>query len=75
VVLILGFDFRGRGGVYRTSQTSPSVAVCFLDLISLMTRDWMVSDSAGKASCLSRIFWGLVGYLNVYIFIGVGGVS
>jgi len=40
----------------RTSQTRPSVAVCFFDFISLITRDWRVSDSAGKASCLSLIF-------------------
>lgn len=26
----------------------------------------MVSDSAGKANCLSRSFWGIVSYLFVY---------
>jgi len=40
----------------RTSHKSPSVAVCCFDFISLMTRDWRVSDSAGKADCLSLTF-------------------
>lgn len=49
----------GRGGdKYRTSQTSPSVAVCFFVLSSLITRSWRVADSRGAASWRSRIFWG-----------------
>jgi hypothetical protein len=34
----------------RTSQTRPSVAVCFFVLSSLRTRSWIVSDSRGAAS-------------------------
>lgn len=53
------------------SQTSPSVAVCLPDLTSLMTRDWMVSDRAGKANCLSRIFWRAVSYILRLLNMGI----
>ena len=39
-----------RAWAYRTSQSSPSVAVCFFVFNSLMTRDCNVPDSAGAAS-------------------------
>ena len=45
----------GRGG-YPTSQSKPSVAVCFFVFSSCITRDWSVSDSAGEASWRSRTF-------------------
>ena len=49
-----------RGGArdcaYRTSQTRPSVAVCFFVLSSLRTSCWSDSDSRGAESCLSLIF-------------------
>jgi len=47
----------GERGLYRTSHTRPSVAVCLPVLSSLMTSSWRVSDSSGAASCLSLIFW------------------
>ncbi len=46
--------------MYRTSQTRPSVAVCFLVFNSLRTSSWRVAESAGAASCLSLSFWGFV---------------
>lgn len=44
----------------RTSHTSPSVAVCFLVLSSLMTSDWMVSDSLGASAWRARSFYDVV---------------
>lgn len=46
----------GRHETYRTSQSKPSVAVCFLVLSSLTTRAWRFSDSEGVASWRSRTF-------------------
>jgi hypothetical protein len=42
--------------MYRTSQTIPSVAVCFFSFNSFNTKFCMVSDSVGAASWRSRIF-------------------
>lgn len=49
-----------RGNAYRTSQTKPSVATCFFVASSAMTSSWRVAESAGEASCLSRIFCHLL---------------
>lgn len=46
----------GRHETYRTSQSKPSAAVCFLVLSSLTTRAWRFSDSEGVASWRSRTF-------------------
>jgi len=58
-------DFSGRlecwnGRTYRVSQRRPSVAVCFFSLSSLITRSCSVSESAGAASCRSRIFYNVL---------------
>ncbi len=56
---VLGVVGEGEGGgMYRLSQTRPSVAVCFFSFSSLRTRSWRVSESVGAASWRSRIFWG-----------------
>jgi predicted NAD-dependent protein-ADP-ribosyltransferase YbiA (DUF1768 family) len=47
-----------EGSAYRTSQTRPSVATCFLVASSDLTSCWRVAESPGEASCLSRIFCG-----------------
>lgn len=49
----------------RTSQRSPSVAVCFFVFSSLRTRDWRVEESAGETSCRSRTFWAEDGVSQV----------
>jgi hypothetical protein len=57
LVLRIGIDGQG---MYRVSHRRPSVAVCFFSLSSLRQSSWRVSESAGAASCRSRIFCTLL---------------
>lgn len=59
--------------MYRTSHRSPSVAVCFLVLSSLRTRDWRDWESVGEASWRSRTFWGGVSWRGGRGGFGRGG--
>jgi hypothetical protein len=54
-VLVVYIMCDGKG-MYRVSHRRPSVAVCFFSLSSLRQSSWRVSESAGAASCRSRIF-------------------
>jgi hypothetical protein len=60
-VLVVYIMCEGKG-MYRVSHRRPSVAVCFFSLSSLRQSSWRVSESAGAASCRSRIFCILFSY-------------